>query len=208
MHRWIHDYYRLKPANFAVMDALQALQNGPYSGWTGGNIDTDRMNMRLILASRDAIALDTVESLIVGWDPKTIPYLGLLDASKMGTADPGKIRVLGKRVDEVRKAFSGGSSCAVKTCARISDAAAPKLSIGPHSVSAGMLSLSLQSDADLYKVEVYAGSALLEPTIRQNFANIQLDVKALPAQTYDLKVIGYDYYLNATQITVAGVALP
>lgn len=208
MHRWIHDYYRLKPANFAVMDALQALQNGPYSGWTGGNIETDRMNMRLILASRDSIALDTIESLIVGWDPKTIPYLGLLDASNVGTADPGKIRVLGKRVDEVRKTFSGGSSCAVKTCARISDSVAPQLSVSTHSVSAGMLSLSLQSNADLYKVEVYAGSTLLEPVIRQNFANIQLDVKSLPAQTYDLKIIGYDYYLNATLTTLAGVSLP
>ena len=40
--------------------------------------------MRLILAGRDAVAVDTVEALIMNWDPQSVKYLVFLNKSGLG----------------------------------------------------------------------------------------------------------------------------
>jgi uncharacterized protein (DUF362 family) len=105
--QFIHDYYSLRPADFVVMDGLQGLQNGPSSMWSGTDYATDKMNMRLILAGRNAVAVDTIETLVMKCDPTKVPYLTLLEADGLGTTDVSKIKVVGKQVIEVAKAFAG-----------------------------------------------------------------------------------------------------
>jgi uncharacterized protein (DUF362 family) len=104
---FIADYYSLKPASFVVMDGLQGIQHGPLPAWGGGNYNNDRMNMRLILASSRAVALDTVEATVMGCDAKKVPHLANLEAAGYGTTDLGKITVVGKSIAEVRKSFAG-----------------------------------------------------------------------------------------------------
>jgi uncharacterized protein (DUF362 family) len=79
------------------MDGLQGLQNGPSSIWSGTDYATDKMNMRLILAGRNAVAVDTVEARVMGCDPAKVPYLALLEADGVGTTDLSKSKFSANR---------------------------------------------------------------------------------------------------------------
>jgi uncharacterized protein (DUF362 family) len=108
LDQFISDYFSIRPADFVVMDGLQGLQHGPDPGYVeGGNYTTDRMNMRLILAAKNAVALDTIEALVMGCNPKRIEYLTRLEEDGFGTTDTAAIRVVGKQVSEVQKQFAG-----------------------------------------------------------------------------------------------------
>jgi uncharacterized protein (DUF362 family) len=107
---FISDYFGLRPADFVVMDGLQGIQHGPLPAWGGGNYNSDRMNMRLILAASNAVALDTVESLVMKCDPTKVPYLTKLESLGFGTTDISKITVVGKQISEVAKPFAGGQT--------------------------------------------------------------------------------------------------
>ncbi|HET7544851.1 MAG TPA: DUF362 domain-containing protein [Polyangiaceae bacterium] len=105
---FIHDFYSVRPADFAIIDGLQGVQNGPNPAYVqGGNYDADRMNMRLVMASKNAVALDAIEAQVMGCDPKGVDYLLKLDQSGFGTSDTSKITVLGKAVSAVRREFKG-----------------------------------------------------------------------------------------------------
>ena len=104
---WIRDIYSLNPADFAVMDGLRGLANGPEPSWTGGDYNTDVKDMRLILAARDAVALDTIEALVMQCDPTHVVYLTLLGDAGFGENDPANITVVGRQVSEVSQALSG-----------------------------------------------------------------------------------------------------
>ncbi len=108
--QFIHDYYSIRPADFVVVDALQGLQNGPASLWSGTSYADDRMNMRLVLAGRNAVAVDTVGALVMKCDPAKVPYLTKLEASGFGSTDLGKITVVGKQPGEVARPFAGAQT--------------------------------------------------------------------------------------------------
>jgi uncharacterized protein (DUF362 family) len=110
--QFIHDNYSARPADFVVMDGLQGLQHGPVSAWAGGNYATDKMNMRLIVAGRNAVAVDTVQALVMKCDPQKVPHLTKLEADGLGTTDIGKITVVGKQISEVAKAFATSTAMA------------------------------------------------------------------------------------------------
>jgi uncharacterized protein (DUF362 family) len=106
---FVSDYYSVRPADFAVMDGLQGLQNGPCS-----SSSADRMNMRLILASRNAVALDTVQAAVMNCTGSKVPYLTRLESWGLGTTDLSRITVVGnKPIDDVKKSFkgAGGGVC-------------------------------------------------------------------------------------------------
>lgn len=103
---FVSDFYSVRPPDFAVMDGLQGLQNGPCS-----SSSADRMNMRLVLASKNAVALDTVQSAVMNCTASKVPYLTKLEGWGLGTTDIGKISVVGnKQIADVKKSFKGGAS--------------------------------------------------------------------------------------------------
>lgn len=107
---FIRDYYSLRPADFVVVDALQGLEHGPLPAWDStGSYDyvASQKNMRLILAGRNAVAVDTIQALVMKCDPKRVPHLTKLEADGLGTTDTSRITVVGKQVSEVAKAFAG-----------------------------------------------------------------------------------------------------
>ena len=110
---FIRDYYSLRPADFVVMDALQGIQHGPAPAFEAKPGDagywdyaSGKMNMRLILAGRNAVAVDTIEALVMKCDPKKVPYLTKLEADGHGTTDLSQISVVGKQISEVAKPFA------------------------------------------------------------------------------------------------------
>jgi uncharacterized protein (DUF362 family) len=103
--QFIRDYYSVRPADFAVMDGLTGMGNGPCS-----TSSADKKNMRLILASKNAVALDTIEALVMGCQPTAIDHLNLLTTDGFGTNDASKISVVGnKQVADVQQQFAGPS---------------------------------------------------------------------------------------------------
>jgi uncharacterized protein (DUF362 family) len=107
---FIRDYYGIRPADFVVMDGLQGLAHGPIPAWDdSGTYDytPSLMNMRLVLAGRNAVALDTVLALVMKCLPDKVPYLTGLQTDGLGTTDAVKIKVVGKQVSEVAKPFAG-----------------------------------------------------------------------------------------------------
>ena len=108
--QFIHDNYSIRPADFVVMDALQGLQHGPLPAWDSSGRYTyasSKMNMRLILAGKNAVAVDTVEALVMKCDPAKVPHLTKLAASGLGTTDLARIAVVGKQPSEVAVPFAG-----------------------------------------------------------------------------------------------------
>jgi uncharacterized protein (DUF362 family) len=107
---FIRDYYGLRPADFVVMDGLEGLEHGPLPVWDeSGTYDyaSSLENMRLIVAGRNAVAVDTIAASIMKCDPRKVPSLTKLEADGLGTTDASKIDVVGKQVADVAKAFAG-----------------------------------------------------------------------------------------------------
>jgi len=193
LHKWIHDYFMCKPINFAITDGLQGLQDGP-SHASGSAISTDQMNMRLLLAGKDATAVDTVSSLVMGWDPQSIEHLTYLNSSSAGNLDTSCITVLGKKVDEVRKSFSGNESDSGGR--KYSDFTAPTLSVNSTSFEGSTAKLSLSVGSDTVKAEVYIDGKLIEPVITSGYDNISLDIGSLSAGNHRAVIYTYDRFLN------------
>ena len=108
--QFIHDYYSIRPADFVVMDALQGLQHGPLPAWdmSGRYSYADsKMNMRLVLAGRNAVAVDTVAAQVMKCDASKVPHLAMLAADGLGTTDLARITVVGKQPSQVAVAFAG-----------------------------------------------------------------------------------------------------
>jgi uncharacterized protein (DUF362 family) len=105
--QFIHDYYSLRPADFVVMDALDGIEHGPSPCWDNADYEKSRKNMRMILAGKNAVAVDTVEALVMKCDPKKVPHLTKLEADGIGTTDIAKISVVGKQISEVATPFAG-----------------------------------------------------------------------------------------------------
>lgn len=107
---FIRDYYSLRPVDFVVMDGLQGLQHGALPVWDDSGTYTyssSIMNMRLVLAGKNAVAVDTIAASVMKCRPDQVPFLTGLQAVGLGTTNVGKISVLGKQVSEVARPFAG-----------------------------------------------------------------------------------------------------
>jgi len=201
LHKWIRDYVKAKPINFVIMDGLQGIQYGPIPGYKDSisDIAQDQMNMRLILAGKDAVAVDTVESLIIGWDPQSVKHLTYLNNDSMGNLDTACIDVLGKKVDEVRKDFAG--PIPVAGGSKITDKTAPTLTLNSVTVSGSTLNISLAAASETVKVEVYIDGELRDPVIRSNPGSISVNISGLASGNHTLSVNAYDRFLNRAEQT-------
>ena len=103
--RFIHDYYLCKPVDFVVTDGIQGLAYGP-QGQGAPSYDAAKMNMRMVMASKDPVAIDTVHATVVGVDPMKVNYLQYVAESVGGENIMSNIDVVGNRkVDQVKKSF-------------------------------------------------------------------------------------------------------
>lgn len=107
---FIRDYYGIRPADFVVMDGLQGLEHGPLPVWDdSGSYDyaSSIKNMRVVLAGKNAVAVDAVASSIMKCLPGNVPYLRALQADGLGTTELSQITVVGKALSEVAQPFVG-----------------------------------------------------------------------------------------------------
>ena len=195
LDQWIYDYYCAKPIDYVIVDGLQGFQSGPVP-MSQERKETDKMNMGVILGGSDAVAVDNICALCVGWDPQSVGYLNLFRENK-GLGYLENIRVKGTLVDDLRKYFTikrpelGG--------VQITDDQGPTLSVGIISQDNNRLELSCHTDQDAYKLELYVDDYFYSSSLAEQDNTITLDISSFTSGSHTLRVIMYDRFLNRTE---------
>jgi len=92
-------YAAIKP-KLSIMDAVIGLE-GRGSIIEGAGFGNPRQ-IGLVLTSSDAVALDTVAALIMGYDPMKIGTIKLAHSKGLGIGDIKNITILGENLNEMR----------------------------------------------------------------------------------------------------------
>jgi len=205
LHYFIHDYYMCRPVDFVVVDGLQGLQNGPASNSGIPNISMDQMNMRLIMASADPVAIDAVGSLLTGQDPEQITHLSTLHNDEMGCCDARLIRVNGIMVGDEKKAFDIWSFGASST---YSDFDPPAFSIDNSYIAGEQIFFSLSVDDEVSKVEVAVDGEYLDQIVIDSFEGFYIDLgDHVIGPGTEVTVYAYDRYLNYSSDNVLNFSI-
>lgn len=85
----------LRRADLYVIDGMVA-------GEGEGPVTPTPRRMNLVLASRDPVALDTIATLVMGYDPADIAHIVYAAGLGLGTNDPARITVVGQPLSAVR----------------------------------------------------------------------------------------------------------
>jgi len=190
LDKWIYDYYKAKPISYVIVDGLQGFQSGPVP-MSHERKETDKMNMRLILGGKDPVAVDTICSLVMGWDPESVGYLKLFQ-EQMDLGSPDKIRVKGAYVDEVRTHFTiykeelGGIP--------IEDTQGPQFS-GKMMTDGENIAIRYTA-RDAERVEVLVDGVFQGSQKAEEEGQIHLMVPGFSKGEHEVKVAAYDRFLN------------
>ncbi|WP_305768201.1 DUF362 domain-containing protein [Candidatus Epulonipiscium viviparus] len=197
---FIHDYYSLKPADFVLLDGLQGLAYGP-AAQGAPSYAAAKMNMRVMMASKDVVANDTIAALIVGVDPHKVPYIKSLAKDGVGVTNLRKIVVKGNvRVDQIKKPFPFAKGVLSKVF-RIPAGVAydnynpPKAKVKFINIADGKLNAKLEVGEEVIKVEIYNEQSGLVGVVSKDFSEISVDFEGNKGV-----LIVYDNLLNAQKI--------
>jgi hypothetical protein len=157
-------------------------------------------NMRVIMASKDALAIDTVQTNIINWDIDSVKYLEYLrDAGNVGNGNSKNITVLGVKVDDIRSDFAGvipatgGSKLTKKT--------PPSLTIESASFEGQNLKLKLNISDDTDKIDIYI-DGIYAGSVSENMKDITLNASTIKPETHTITVYSYDKYMNHAEAHV------
>jgi uncharacterized protein (DUF362 family) len=223
LHKWIADFFTCRPADFTVTDGLQGIEYGPtpcYDAAGISDIKTCQKNMRMVLAGRDAVAVDTVQSQIMNWDPYTVGYLTLLDERGIGNVDAGDIIVTGNRtVSQVRTDFKNTKPTAGGEM--VKDLTPPEAPKAEAAFTDGNIIIKQDVDLnDAVKLEYYvdgvlktifsqtAGEAFsyslsaLKVNVVNEGTEIKIDAADLAAGEHTITIAAYDKYMNRSETAV------
>ncbi len=101
VQRSLVDLNLVRPQDFEVIDALIGVTNGPCP--EPQYLEHPDPHMQMIIAGRDSLAVDTVGTLAMGYDPRFVPHLLWADSTGvLGTIDTRYITVAGDHVAAVR----------------------------------------------------------------------------------------------------------
>lgn len=200
LHKWIHDYYSCRQADFVILDGLEGFQNGPAPGYINSS-NEDKMNMRLVMAGRDAVAVDTVASLVMNWDPDSVTYLKYLSDSGAGVMDVSKIRVAGNSVDEVRKDF-GTLKIPPSGSRKIATKIAPKFKVESFEINNKELKVKIAAQGNVKKVEYYIDDNICSEDLTCRNTKGSSSMNKLSAGQHILKIRIYDEFLNHSEQTI------
>lgn len=92
------DLYRIRKADLTIIDGIIGMEGqGPHAG--------SPIEMNLILAGQDTVAVDAVTATIMGFQPMEIPAVRCAGVEGQGELDLEKIEVVGEKVENVMKHF-------------------------------------------------------------------------------------------------------
>lgn len=76
-------------------------------GGEGSETAGEPVEMNLVIAGRDPVAVDAVGAAVMGVDPRSVKHLVLAEEKGLGVCDLGRIKVLGEPIEKVRRNFKG-----------------------------------------------------------------------------------------------------
>jgi uncharacterized protein (DUF362 family) len=198
---WMHDYYLCKVPDFVVTDGLQGSQNGPDipSSCKQESIEDNQMNMRVILAGKDPIAVDTVHALAIGFNPYKVNHVANL--SSYGCADATRFRINGDLVHTIRNDFEllGGRGRE----SILGWIGHPEMHIESASIRESKLHLCVKTKPNhIHMLEVLVDGKRRDEAIISGFENIVLDLGAAARFVQEVTIRGYDRYLHYAEQTV------
>ncbi|MFQ5800404.1 MAG: DUF362 domain-containing protein, partial [Candidatus Hydrothermarchaeales archaeon] len=95
----INDVAKIKRPDLTIMDGIIGMEGeGPVSG--------SPKKMDLVLASEDALALDITACRVMRINPVHVDHLQKAAYYGIGEGNPGKIEVVGEKVEDVWERFS------------------------------------------------------------------------------------------------------
>lgn len=98
-HRTIVELYKQLPCDVAIVDGMMAMEgDGPTRGTA--------VNLGVVLAGVDAVAVDAVATMLMGIDPMDVGHISMAADEELGVADLGKIDVPPIMMHEKRREFS------------------------------------------------------------------------------------------------------
>ncbi len=198
LNLWIHDFYMVKPVDFVITDGLQGMEYGPI-GQGAESYESAKKNMRVIMASNNAVAIDTIQSLMIGVDPELVNYLQYLAQDQMGITDPAMINVYGNvRVSDVKMPFGSLADDSVK----YQDYANPVISLDNVSLDAGVLEGTLTSDKELIKAAVYIDGMLADTFVAKGTEINFIFENLVYGEDSVIEIYGFDRLLNSSKVSV------
>ena len=96
--RVIHDIIRAVPFDYAVVDALVAME-------AGGPIDGHPVALGLVVAGQNTLAVDATCARIMDVDPWQVPHLRYLHHADVGPLAESDIEVVGESIAAVQRPF-------------------------------------------------------------------------------------------------------
>jgi uncharacterized protein (DUF362 family) len=218
LHEWIADFFSCLPADFVVMDGLQGLQNGPGTGNNLAALQSNQKNLRSILASKDPLAIDTVEANLINWDYTTVPYMTYL--SERGAAavkpngrtitlcgNPKYIVLLGnKKVDDIRTNFEGNLPITGGNKLTSAQLTKPTVTITSSAFSEGNLNLGLSlstgANDNVVKIDVYIDEVYTK-SFNASMTSVLLDASSLSSGSHNIEVRAYTKFMSCATATAA-----
>lgn len=200
----IADMTNCRPPDLVVLDGLVGVPNGPCGGPNGGggavNIPPGGV-YRLVAASRDPVAHDTIQTLLCGYETSiaSVPALAYAASVGLGVNNPGRIEVRGLHVQQARRWMNAWGS------GDPGDRIPPTLSnINVILNSAKLLSVTPVSPFDakpgVAKGELYVDGTLVDANHAFNFGT-QCSLIGASAGQHQVKYTLYDGMLNETSVT-------
>lgn len=92
------DLYKIRKADLVIVDSVIGMEGqGPHAG--------SPIEMNLIVAGTDTVAVDSVAAAIMGFQPMEIPAIRCAGTEGLGEIDLEKIEVVGNSIESVMKHF-------------------------------------------------------------------------------------------------------
>ncbi|MBU1126459.1 MAG: DUF362 domain-containing protein [Patescibacteria group bacterium] len=97
-HRTIMELYRQLPCDVGIIDGITAMEgDGPSSGTA--------LQMNVVVAGMDAVAVDAVATTLMGIEPRDIGYLAMCEEEGLGSVDMTHIDVPPMLMHELTRQF-------------------------------------------------------------------------------------------------------
>jgi uncharacterized protein (DUF362 family) len=190
------DLNLVRPNDFAVVDGLVGITNGPTGTTKPSPV------LKLVMAGKDSVAVDTVGALVMRYNPLQIPQLQWAWNRGLGVGDTAMITVLGTHVTSVRSTSfpSGyGGSVIVETTAP--SVSTINLTEGQQVWGTVNVAISGQSDnVAVTKAELIIDGSYTATDTTAPYA-FDFDFRTLSQGSHNVKVTVYDAALNEASIS-------
>lgn len=200
VQRTVVDLNLVRPQDFVVVDGLVGVTNGPVNT----PIQNPNPHLRMIIAGRDTVAVDTVGSLAMGYDPKKIPQITWANSTGvLGTMDPGYITVVGDHVKDVRTIFPANYGGAV-LCETVAPSFTNLTPAEGETVSSivPIVGWGFSDNVGVIKAELVV-DGVVQDVIRNPSGSFTFEWNTIgiPPGAHQIRVSVYDAALNEASIT-------